>query len=217
MRKYLIFDLDGLLFDSERPTLTQLQRALAQRGVEFADDDYRRCVGLAIDDMAAFFADRYHISDAKQMLIDVFDAVRFKNEGCPPPKAGALQLVNAAERMRLTMAIGTSSEHLIAMRFLRSANMERYFSVIVGGDQVTRRKPHPDIYLKALESLSARAEDAVALEDSYHGVSAAHSAGIRVILVPDLFSATSEILALCYTQYPSLHEVAANIEYVLGD
>lgn len=217
MKRCILFDLDGLLFDSEMPTLIGLQYALSERGITFTKEDYERCVGLAIDDMADFFHKEYQVSNARQMLLDVFNTIRFRNQQCPPLKAGAAELLKTARERQITLGIGTSSERQVAIRFTHEAKIEHYFSAIVGGDDVERRKPHPDIYLKALELLSMKPDDAVVLEDSHHGVLAGHAAGIRVICIPDLFPATPEVSRIAYAEYASLSVIAQDIDAILAE
>lgn len=217
MRHCLIFDLDGLLFDSEAPTFAAMQQALADRGIMFTKEDYRFGVGLAFDDMVTFFRREYNIADAPQMLTDVFERARFVDGHYPPLKTGAEELLQTAQDRGLVMAIGTSSEREVALNFTRAANIEQYFSVIVGGDDVERRKPHPDIYLKALELLSLSPDDAVVLEDSHHGITSACAARIRAIYIPDLFPTTAETARFYHAEYPSLAAVARDIEAVLAD
>lgn len=217
MKRCILFDLDGLLFDSEAPTLAGLQHALSDRGVSFTKKEYARCIGLAFDDMARFFYEEYQVSDAKKMLTDVFNTIRFRKNHYPRLKIGAEDLLQLAHDKQLVLGIGTSSEREVAIHFTREAKIEHYFSTMVGGDDVAQRKPNPDIYLKALKLLSVAPEEAVVLEDSRHGVLAGHNAGIRVIFVPDLFPATHEVSQLAYAEYPSLAAVTRNIETVLAE
>lgn len=217
MKRCLLFDLDGLLFDSEAPTLAAMQQALAERGVRFTKEDYRFGVGLAFNDMVTFFRSEHNISDAPKMLTEIFERARFADGQHPPLKTGAKDLLRAAQDRGVVMAIGTSSERKVALDFTRAADIEQYFSVMVGGDDVERRKPHPDIYLKTLELLSLSPDDAVVLEDSHHGITAARAAGIRAIYIPDLFPATAETARLYHAEYASLAAVARDIETVLAD
>lgn len=101
-------------------------------------------------------------------------------------KPGALELLAHLESRGTAIGLATSSRTSRALDNLERAGMAGYFRAVIGGDQVEQGKPHPDIYLKALSTLRSHPEDAIALEDSDHGIRAAFAAGVRVIHIPDI-------------------------------
>lgn len=95
------------------------------------------------------------------------------------------------------------------------AGLDGLFDAIIGGDQVTRGKPEPDIFLKACEALRGRPERCVVIEDSKNGIRAAHKAGMIPYMVPDMIAPTEEIRALCAEVLPDLHEVQIVLQQTL--
>ncbi|MBQ1515821.1 MAG: HAD-IA family hydrolase, partial [Lachnospiraceae bacterium] len=95
---------------------------------------------------------------------------------------------------------------------LAAEDILRFFRTVVGGDQVSRSKPAPDIFLRAAELLGVAPERALVLEDSYNGVRAAHAGGIPVIMVPDLLPATDEMYGKAAAVLGSLDDVRRALE-----
>lgn len=214
MKSCLIFDMDGLLFDTERPIMLQLQRACAERGVTLSHEEYRQCIGQSFEQTAQFFTEHYGIADAKEMLNTVERGMY--TQKIVPLKSGAREILVAGRSAQLTMAIGTSSVRQIALNYTRGQQIDGYFSTIVGRDQVAQSKPNPDIYQEVLKQLNMRPDQAVVLEDSYHGVLAASRADIRAVHIPDLFPTEPKIARLCYATYPSLHAVIDDLDRLLS-
>ncbi len=124
-----------------------------------------------------------------------------------PLKAGALNLLKYLEKEQTKMALVTSTRHEIAQRELSNAGVARYFSFILGGDQVLKGKPNPEIYLTACAKLHEEPVKCLALEDSDNGVRAAFHAGLKVIQIPDLIQPSAEVRALGHTIMESLVDV----------
>jgi HAD superfamily hydrolase (TIGR01509 family) len=122
-------------------------------------------------------------------------------------KAGAKELLEFLERSGIPKAIATSSSREKAMRTLEAVQMVRRFEVIVTRTDVPRGKPYPDLFLRAACELRMPAHSCIVLEDSYNGVRAAHAAGIRVLMVPDLLCATPEMTGLSEAVIPHLFVV----------
>jgi beta-phosphoglucomutase-like phosphatase (HAD superfamily) len=113
--------------------------------------------------------------------------------------------------------VATSTETALATRKLRQAGVLDYFEVVIGGDEVSRGKPEPDIFLLAAERLGSHPDDCLVLEDSGPGLHAAVAAGMRVILVPDRAEPAAEMRALAYAVTESLAEARTVIERLLDD
>jgi beta-phosphoglucomutase-like phosphatase (HAD superfamily) len=110
------------------------------------------------------------------------------------------------------MAVATSTRTATAMDNLRRAGLAHYFGAVIGGDAVPNAKPAPDVYLRALAELRAAPDDAIAVEDSDHGIKSAHAAGLRVIFVPDIKPIAAAIEDLAYRRYATLDELHAELE-----
>ena len=161
-----IFDMDGLIFDTERLFMEQLAVVMAERGYRLSREVYCKSLGLTGKSLEKLMLTEY---------------------GMDYPFA---QLGRIA-REHVDAIAATRSD--IVERYLEGAGIRKYFSVIVGGEMVERSKPEPDIFLKAAHLCGLKPEQAVVLEDSENGVRAAVAAGIPVICVPDLKMPEDEV------------------------
>ncbi|MES1163053.1 MAG: HAD family phosphatase, partial [Rhizobacter sp.] len=178
--------MDGLLLDSERPIRDAWLRSAAALGVPLSEADYLGVVGLNHVDsrarmLALFGGDDALLTAAQQRTDALLDA--------GPPfaaKPGAQRLLRALRDAGVPCAVASSTHHDEVRRRLARAGLLDHFAAICGGDEVTRGKPHPDLYLLALQRLGAAPASAIAFEDSGHGVQAAIAAGLATVAVPDL-------------------------------
>jgi HAD superfamily hydrolase (TIGR01509 family) len=123
-----------------------------------------------------------------------------------PLKPGVTELLGDLSARNVPLAVATSTRRIRARELLQQTGLAAYFRALVGGDEVPRGKPAPDIYLEAVRRLGINPKVSFALEDSHAGVRAAHAAGLNVLMVPDLLPATEEIAVLARCVLPSLHE-----------
>ena len=129
-----------------------------------------------------------------------------------PEKPGLRALLSWLRDSAVKTAIATSSERRFVDFYMAHADLEHPFDAIVTGDQVARSKPEPDIFLRAAAELGVSPADCVALEDSYNGIKAAHAAGMRPVMVPDLLPPTPEVERLLYRRVDSLNDVIPILE-----
>jgi HAD superfamily hydrolase (TIGR01509 family) len=205
----VIFDMDGLLLDSERLARAAFVDTCEHFGLGDQTALFTQCVGInqehgkhvlrkglrgKADDLA--FG---HLWNAK--------CVEYMSDAAIPLKTGAAELLQDLKGAGVPMAVATSTPNPRATQMLRNSGMLRSFDVVVAGDQVQRSKPLPDIYLRAAELLDVRPEGCLALEDSENGVRSALAAGMTVIQVPDLVAPSDALRELGHTILESLHEV----------
>jgi HAD superfamily hydrolase (TIGR01509 family) len=215
----VIFDMDGLMLDTEPISLGAWQAAAADLGYGLDLSTYDRMIGLghaaALDLLRREFGDACPIDElaaaARQKYEVALDA------GGVPHKPGLEALLRFLDDRRLPRAVATSTETALATRKLRQAGVLDYFEVVVGGEQVSRGKPEPDIYLLAAERLGSHPGDCLVLEDSGPGLRAAIAAGMRVILVPDRTAPEADTRALAYAVADSLAAARPVIERLLDD
>lgn len=192
--KNVIFDLDGLIVDTE-PLHQRALNALLQvagAGYQFETPEYGKIfTGRAIFENAEYLRERFglaqtadQIGDAHHALFTMLVADAENLE--PMPGVQELLAWLSAEKFRL--AIASSSRPVQVQLILRNLNLHSHFEAIVGNDGSLKPKPAPDVYLLALEQIGGRADETVALEDSSSGVRAAHEAGMFVIAVPNSFT-----------------------------
>ncbi len=214
MIKAVIFDMDGLMFDTE---------ALAKKGWLIAG----RELNLPITDELVYRVIGMNAASVRKTCMDYFgpnfdyDAFRGAvsgymkkslDEDGMPVKRGLPELLDYLKENRYQTAVASSSSRATVEDYLRRAGMEKTFSALVCGDMITRGKPEPDIFLKAAEELGAAPEDCLILEDSSNGIRAAHAAGMRVIMVPDLIEPTADLRAMTSKVCGSLHDVIPFLE-----
>lgn len=209
----VIFDLDGLMFDTERMWATFWKPALAPLGLPYReglDEDAR---GTAGETMRAVLRKYYGPDCDTEAILDSLHAVANKAFASPAPKKPGLdELLAYLKAKGIPMAVASSSREDVVRRHLKNGNIEAYFGAVVTGDQVARSKPAPDIFLLAAQKLGVRPADCLVLEDSYNGVRAGHAGGFVTIMVPDLLPADEEMRALYTTECVSLHAVRRLLE-----
>jgi HAD superfamily hydrolase (TIGR01509 family) len=179
----LVFDMDGLLLDTERLALLALQQAGRELGLEMPDSLCRSMIGVAADTSRALFlechgqaapADPLFAAAARHLETSI-------DAGALRVKAGVTQLLDAAAHAALPRAVATSSSRRKALHHLQAAGIADRFDAVVTRDDVTRGKPHPDLFLHAAARMASHPIDCVVIEDSVHGVTAGVAAGMRVI------------------------------------
>jgi HAD superfamily hydrolase (TIGR01509 family) len=132
-----------------------------------------------------------------------------------PVKPGLAELIRFLDDRRIPKAVATSTATGLALHKLSRAGVLNHFEVVVGGDQVARGKPHPEIYLLAASRISQRPGDCVVLEDSEPGVLAAAAAGMKPILIPDMRPPSDRSRAAAFAVVPSLSEAVPVIRQML--
>lgn len=205
----VIFDMDGLLLDTESLAMD----ALVSAGTELGYDMPRtfchlmigapadRCRALVIETYGENFPLTRYFETQERHLRSLVDAGKMQL------KTGVIELLATLDAQGIKRAIATSSSRTRTDHHLGLVGIAEQFSYIVTRDDVTRGKPNPDPFLKAAQLLGVAPEACLALEDSYNGVRAAHAAGMRVIMVPDLLQATEEMRTKTAHVVQSLHDV----------
>ncbi|HEX2541620.1 MAG TPA: HAD family phosphatase [Caldimonas sp.] len=205
----LVFDMDGLLLDTERLAFRALQQAGAELGLEMPESLCHSMIGVAADKSRLLLLERHgDAAPADALFAAAARHLEAQVEaGLLDVKAGVPELLSAAEQAGLPKAVATSSARQKALRHLHAAGIDGRFDAIVTRDDVERGKPHPDLFLRAAAALGTAPERCLALEDSYNGVRAAHAAGMPVVMVPDLLAPSEEMHRLCRAVLTDLHAV----------
>jgi len=206
----VIFDLDGLLTDTERLHCQAWRQTLASIGVEVSEEEFADHwirTGLGIEDFVRQRRLGHDPEVLRRSKSDVFVTL-VDASLCPMP--GALALIETLHGNK-RLALATSSFRENAELILRRLDLVRYFEVVATCESVTRVKPYPDLFLHVAERLGVAASECVVLEDAEKGVLAAHAAGMKVIAVPtphtrgnDFSKATRIVSSLTEVTLPML-------------
>lgn len=208
----VIFDMDGLLLDTERLCLDAFVQARRAFSLPDRPEIYLNCVGMHAEACATIIADS--LDDAARL--DEFNRewdrrIEHAMEGGVPVKPGAIELLGRLCETGHPLAVATSTRTATARMRLEGSGLLRYFKSVVGGDQVSKRKPEPEPYLAAAASLGLRARDCIAFEDTDTGVRSAVASGARTVQVPDLVPPSKAVRALGHLIAPNLIEGAVAV------
>lgn len=208
----IVFDMDGLLLDTERQALEGFLHACRENGVAPHLATYYRCIGTRSRDSRQLMIDGHEpgfpFDDVVEAWSNYYEA-NFKHR-TPPVKSGAREILDVARDAGLPCALATSTHHAAATERLAAVGLDGYFDVKVTGDRITRGKPDPEIYRTAAAELRVEPVRTWAFEDSPNGVRAALAADYSVIQIPDLVEPDAAVRALGHTILPSL-EAAASV------
>lgn len=211
----VIFDMDGLMFDTERLGLEAFQHAALHYGYADTRDIFLKMIGRNVVDadqiMREAFGDSFPIDDVRQERHNYLERLR-KTMGLPV-KSGLLDLLSFLEDQDVPLAVASSSSRNIVEENIRNAQIDHYFQQIICGDEVQKGKPDPEIFLKAAAKLKIDHSLCVVLEDSAPGIRAAYTAEMIPIMVPDILQPTPEIAACAHRIFSSLFEVQKYLSF----
>lgn len=197
----VIFDLDGVLVDSEPIHLAALNAVLCREGILLTEEENAEFLGLPPGEVWARLIRRFALRGLVQDYLQRYEeevARALQNPLKSPPFLPTL--LRSLQEMRISLAIASSSRREWIERVLNSLDLRRYFPVVVSSDDVRRGKPHPEVYLTAAQKLGMKPSDCLAVEDSPNGVLSAKRAGMDVA-----------VLRMPYTNHAS----APDAEFVL--
>jgi beta-phosphoglucomutase-like phosphatase (HAD superfamily) len=203
-----IFDMDGLLFDTERLSRRALYAAAEEMNVPLAEDAFLELIGRRMGDITQRLAARIGDEALAVTLVECSEKHYqvFLTQGVPV-KEGVADLLAWCAEIGKPCAVATSTRTAKAEYKLASANLRGFFRAVIGGDQVEHGKPAPDIYLRAAAALGVAAGQCGVFEDSEPGVRAAHAAGAQVVWVPDLAPVDAATQGLVAARVDSLSAV----------
>jgi HAD superfamily hydrolase (TIGR01509 family) len=204
----VVFDMDGLLFDTEALYRDSVLAVAAEDGLDLPIKLFLRTIGLPLEPTRALFTAHFGPGFDFERFWKA-SAVRHHELAAARRylKTGAEELLDALDAVRLKRAIATSSSHATVQRNLKHHDLADRFHVIVAHGDYARGKPNPDPFLTAAQRLGVAPADCLALEDSYNGIRAASAAGMMTVMVPDLLGPTEEMRGLCLRIARDLHEV----------
>ncbi|MVU83853.1 HAD-IA family hydrolase [Nocardia sp. ET3-3] len=205
--------MDGLLLDSERLAVESLALSGAELGYALSPEFCHGLIGMPADTCRELAVAAFGPGFPLEEFFRRHEATvaRLVDEGRLTIKPGVHDLLDELDRRDVPRAIATSSGRDRTRHHLRAVGLADRFGAIVTRQDVDRGKPHPEPYLTATAALGAHPEFTLACEDSPNGLRAAHAAGLRCVLIPDLVPANAETSRLAHRVYPSLVQV---IDYI---
>ncbi|BBM19261.1 HAD family hydrolase [Enterococcus malodoratus] len=214
--KGIIFDMDGLLFDTESIYCDANLVVAEKYDLPFTEETYARFIGISDEEVWAelhkMFAD--HGKETVQKFIDESWGMahdRFKT-GNVDLKPGVHELLAYLEEKEIPRVLASSNVRPVIEILLEHAGIRDKFSDIISAEDVKFAKPDPEIFVIAADRLGIAAADGLVLEDSKNGILAAEGAGVPVVMVPDIVPPTAEIKEKTEAVLPTLHEVINFLE-----
>jgi HAD superfamily hydrolase (TIGR01509 family) len=209
----VVFDMDGLLFDTEALYRDALILAAGDFGVDAPVELYTGSIGTSSEAtrarLSGHFGETVDMDGLWKSAASHFSHLADTRLDLKP---GVIEILNVLDSMKMPAAIATSSKPEKVAHHLAAHGLERRFRAVAAKGSYARSKPHPDPFLTAAGLLGADPAFCVALEDSHTGVRSASSAGMMTIMVPDLMEPNNEMRGLCAHVAVDLHEVARLIE-----
>lgn len=207
--KAVVFDMDGVIFDSERAVMQCWKEVASRHNIPDIEKAILACTGttmvrtreIMLNLYGADFPYDEYARESSVIFHSRYDGGRL------PMKPGVKELLTFLKEHDKKIALASSTRQQVVTDELRDAGVIEYFDRIICGDMVSRSKPAPDIFLKACEELNISPSDSYAIEDSYNGIRAAHAGGLHPIMVPDLLPADEEMQSLAEIVLPSLTSV----------
>lgn len=210
--KTFIFDMDGVLLDTESLCKKCWRLAAEERGLKNVDEVYYKCVGQASQDTLRNLQDFFENQDKNFVAEEWYEYAKsffFKveeSQGLEKMK-GAEECLKRLSEKGCVLALASSTRRTSVERQLTRAGLIKYFKTLTCGDSVKHSKPDPEIYTKACASVGVLPQDCAAVEDSPNGVISAYRAGLKVIMIPDQIQPTDEIKKMCTAVLTSLDEL----------
>ncbi|MBN2039727.1 MAG: HAD family phosphatase [Spirochaetes bacterium] len=216
--KAVIFDMDGLMFDTEKLAEKCWESAGAKFGYNIERKIYKQITGLNIKKAKEIFLDHF----GKDFPFDEIRAERIKTanetikaEGVPL-KNGLFELLKYLKNKKLETGLATSTEQSRAELLLDLSDAKKYFNAITYGDSVINGKPDPEIFLTTAEKLNVNPENCIVLEDSRHGIEAAFNAGMLPFMVPDTIEPDKSIKDKVFKIFDSLNDVRIYLQSLIS-
>lgn len=215
MIKAVIFDMDGLMVDTEMISCICYREILESYGFSFTKEDYiKDYPGRTLMTSLQFIKDKYHIDDDIHEMADRFHELedQYVQTHGVDLKPGLVELLQYLKEHNYKIALATSSIRTRATKLLEQHHVLEYLDEMVFGNEIKRGKPFPDIFLKACEKLEVNANQALVLEDSEAGIQAAYDAHIPVICIPDMKYPQEKYINKTTKIYQSLKDVIDYLE-----
>ena len=204
MKAGAIFDMDGLLFDTERLYQETWKEIAAEMGKSLTSEQGLDFTGKAGVQLRTAVEKHYQVDNGQGIVEECAQRVHRKLEKGMPEKPGIHEILAYFRDGGVKLAVASSSMKEVIVNNIRAAGIEEYFDVVLSGFEVSCGKPAPDVFLCAAERLKLDPKECYVFEDSFSGVEAGFAAGCTTIMIPDILQPTAEIDKLYAAKYSSL-------------
>lgn len=213
MLNAVIFDMDGVLVNSEPLWRKAMIKGFTELGINFTEDDCRKTTGKRFNDVVAYWINFHGLHHLKALelenrIVDYLIA-HIENEGEAMP--GAPELLDYCKSNHLKIGLATSSSQRIINIVLKKLNIASSFHTITSAEHLAHGKPHPEVFLACAAGLGVPPERCLVIEDSLNGVIAALAASMRVVAVPDFEHRHDQRFCVAQHTCPDLKSVTTII------
>ena len=210
--KAVIFDMDGVLFDTESLYLKSWIKVFEKYGYTMKKEIYLDVMGTGRENVKRVFKEIFGENLPIEEMYKEKDIELFKEiEENLETKEGALELLTYLKENNYKIALATSGERKRMEKQMKKADFIKFFDALVTKEDVTKNKPNPDIFLKAAEKINVKPEECMVIEDSFAGIKGAYEGKMIPIHVVDLKELDEEGKKLCYKSYKNLKEIKEEI------
>ncbi len=208
MIKGAVFDMDGLMFDTETLVYNAWQRVMDDHSFKYNFETFKQTVGKRSVDVKKMYEEMYGETFDFALMREEANVYFRKaiNDFGVPKKKGLVNILEHLKSKGVKIALATSTSSQTAMWLIEDADVKKYFDKFVCGNMVTHGKPHPEVFLTAAKELQLDPQDCIALEDSLNGIKSAHNAGMKPIMVPDMLQPSEEIKPMLFALCKDLDE-----------
>ncbi|HSR02818.1 MAG TPA: HAD family phosphatase [Methylophilaceae bacterium] len=214
MIKAAIFDMDGLLIDSERIIMQACIQAAKEIGIHYTQTEFVDLIGRSSADSSRIMAEQLGGIENLSRVGERVDVILAQHNHVFPLKQGVNSLLEHYKLNNIACSVASSSSHQHIQHRLSNVNVLNYFKHTTSGQEVSKGKPNPDIYLLAIQKLGFSQEDCIAFEDSEQGARAAIAAGLKVVVVPDLKQPSDFVKANSFRVIDSLNQALSMTELI---
>jgi len=182
MIRAVIFDMDGVIVDSEPIHIEAEKQTLLKHGVKITTEELRTYTGTTAEFEFNDLFQRYELDTTAKTLFDEKEVIMFRLlEQRTEPTKGVIDLIKKLKQQGFKLGVATSGHRKLAHYYLRKLGLETFFDTVVCAEDITRSKPDPEIFLKAAQRLGVEPSECVVIEDAKFGVEAAKKAGMKAV------------------------------------
>jgi sugar-phosphatase len=207
----VIFDMDGVLIDSEPLWKIAMEFVFGQYGSTLTHQDFQKTVGLRIDEVIAFWNthENWGLQDLQKVETQIIDKLISLIEQNPQPLLGVIDMLNFLQAQDKKIGLATSSSQKLIDTVLNSLQIGPYFDFTYSAEFETYGKPHPGVYIKVATELGVQVQKCLVIEDSFNGVLAGLAAKMKVCCIPEKTHYPNPRLAVADFEFTDLAQLLA--------